>query len=212
MRILVAALVLCGCELETPKAVGEECSVNSDCDAPLVCRVNRCRTECATSRDCALGLDCVLDEFRLGGCQVNDETVCMINSDCTQGLVCRESRAAPDGFGRCVNECSSGRDCAPGQICCPSADETLCPEATAELPPACIELDQDTCVYNEDCSEDRVCASDGRCRLECREAGSTDDCLGGEICARIGTMEGGFSLVCSDPLRIDAGTGADAGL
>lgn len=198
--ILLGAVILAtGCDLEGRKAVAEACDLNSDCDAPLVCRLSRCRVECTTSRDCALGLDCIFDSNNLGACQVPDETTCMLNSDCTAPLVCR--------MGRCVNECADDRDCAPGQLCCPGTDER-CAAIPADAN-ACFEPDRETCAYNTDCADGRVCTADGRCRLQCRELGTSRDCRAGEVCVQRGTMETGFSQVCLDErLLEDAGTGS----
>jgi hypothetical protein len=205
MGVVFGALLVLltqGCALEERKALGEECGLNSDCDAPLVCRLSRCRNECATSRDCALGLDCILDDNRLGACQLPSDIGCSVNSDCDEPLVCRGATSSTSG--RCVNECAEERDCAPGQICCPVSDDERCSEIDATSA-ACFEPDRETCLYNDDCPNQKICADDGRCRLECREVGSTRDCLAGEVCVRIGSDVVGFSQVCGDSRLLDAG-------
>lgn len=55
MRALVCSM-LGACAISSyGLSQGSECELTSDCDAPLVCRIGRCRRECATSRDCAAG-------------------------------------------------------------------------------------------------------------------------------------------------------------
>lgn len=151
-------------------ALGEECELNSDCDAPLVCRIGFCRVECTTSRDCAAGLDCVEDNEGLGGCQLPPETGCTNDSDCPAPLVCT--------MGECNNPCGSCtspgpcRDCPPGSECVRDGDGQL----------GCFDPSTRGCVYSSECRADGsefVCAYDGRCRIECR---SDCDCRFGDVC------------------------------
>ncbi|MDQ3032038.1 MAG: hypothetical protein M3Y87_06450 [Myxococcota bacterium] len=173
MRIaLPLALLLLGACLPSPYGLsqGRECGLNSDCDGTLVCRLGYCRRECATSRDCAAGLDCLLDNDGLGACQLPAETRCTTNSECPPSLVCT--------MGECTNECNCADEAQPCEDCPPGAVCTMRDDGSR----GCFDPSNRTCVYASDCAADEssfVCASDGRCRIECR---SDCDCRFGDVC------------------------------
>lgn len=152
--VLLLALLVAACDRPTFNA-GGSCSLNTDCAEPFVCGLERCRRQCADSRDCAAGLLC-LKLGDVGVCQLADESHCAISSDCTPGLACR--------FGTCTTECVDDRDCPPGSMC--SEDEM-----TGAM--ACIEAISALCVYNSDCGPPYICGPDQQCRLECR---GDEDC------------------------------------
>jgi len=179
---LVAALFGCS---DTPRlSTGEQCVRTSDCEEPLVCSFSRCRRQCDSIRDCALGQDCVLDSSGLGSCQ--DER-CMRTSDCDPLLVCLNMR--------CTNACREDRDCLEGKICVtdPTSGESAC---EAPVP---------VCVYNSDCGGPQevdacsttftaqlVCTVDQICAVECCEE---RDCDYPRVCSvehRCVLPDGGF--------------------
>ena len=197
--LCLLALTLAGCPTSLPEALGGQCQLNSECDAPLVCRIAFCRKECSTSRDCAAGLDCVHDNMGLGACQLVEELSCVLDSDCAENLVCT--------MGECTNECNCPddepcRDCPPGATCVARDDGTR----------GCIDKATRACVWDSDCeatADSFVCAPDRRCRVACRDDG---DCRFGDRCAQVsfdepgrGTVMGSF---CVDPSRVSV----DAGL
>ena len=53
--VSVALVAGLGCTTEPRHTIGEQCDLNSDCEAPLVCSFGLCRRQCATIRDCAIG-------------------------------------------------------------------------------------------------------------------------------------------------------------
>lgn len=180
--VLAATLGACG---EDRGTVGLQCERNSQCQAPLVCRLTRCRNECATARDCPAGSLCVVDGQGIGSCRLPDEDTCVLTSECPEGLVCEN--------GQCTNECAADRDCPVGAVC----------EGTG-----CVDLAETICVFDSDCRRgsgglDLVCASDQRCRAECI---SDRDCRPGEECADTG--------LCEPIEEADAGVdgGPDGGL
>jgi hypothetical protein len=198
LSISVLAALSAGCDSYVlPSALGDQCELNSDCDAPLVCRLGYCRRECSTSRDCAVGLDCIWDDQRHGACQLTTETACVRNSDCPSGLVCT--------MGECTNVCGCPpgepcRDCPPGASCVTNPDSTR----------SCFDPAMRTCVWDSDCpaTEDSfVCAFDQRCRVEC----TTDaDCRFGARCTLMRFEEPGGCVLgrfCVDDPP-DAGTPA----
>lgn len=183
MRLAVTVLVLVAGCAETPKLEsGDRCQLTSECAAPLVCRLERCRRECATTRDCPIGSNCVFDERGFGGCQTLPETECERNSQCPSPLVCR--------FGQCTNECMTHEDCPAGAACLNEPDGN-----------ACVDRFEMGCQITSECPEPLVCAVDERCRPACR----TDrDCRDGRACVMMGA-----DLVCGP--RPDAGPPIDAG-
>ncbi len=148
MVVVVAVLAL-GCDRPT-RQTGAECSLNSDCGAPLICGLERCRRQCVDSRDCGAGLRCLAVGDMGGACQLPDEARCTLRSECTTGLECR--------FGTCTTACAEDRDCPPGATC--QAD----PESGSN---ACVEPVTELCIYNSDCPAPLVCGRDQRCELEC---------------------------------------------
>ena len=182
----LAALVLTAC-VSSPYglSLGTRCELNSDCDAPLVCRIGYCRNECSTARDCGAGLDCVQDNEMLGACQLPVEKTCTNNSQCPEPLVCT--------MGECSNACGSCaapgpcRDCPPGAECVLDGDGEL----------GCFDPSTRSCVYSSECaasSSEFVCAFDGRCRLECR---GDCDCRFGEACRELAFEENGAMIMGS---------------
>jgi hypothetical protein len=168
------------CEPVQPLSLGEQCQLNSDCDAPLVCRFDRCRIECATSRDCGINLDCLYDNAGLGACMLGDETMCTMPSDCVGGLICP--------MGRCTTVCATDEDCGPGQRCIDGS--------------ACVDPNQQSCIYSSQCPDGTVCAYDERCREECLDE---RDCRWDLECGVVEDMDGMFSRVCHLPRFVDGG-------
>jgi hypothetical protein len=164
MRALIVVVLFSGCTFAEKLPRGDQCSLTSDCDAPLVCRLGKCRIECATHRDCALGLNCLYEQ-QGGSCQLPEEASCALDSDCPSPLVCP--------MGTCTTVCMEDRDCAPGATCVCNGDDC-----------ACIDPAVDACLYNTDCPELQVCAYDLRCRDECRCA---PDCAAPLQCVRFMT-------------------------
>lgn len=167
---------------------GEECELNTECVAPLVCRLGRCRIECRAQRDCSAGLDCVRDEDKLGACQLEEEASCTLASECPDILVCRH--------GRCTNACEADVDCPPGARCDEDESGML----------GCRDVAGRECMLNSDCVDaGLICAPDGRCREPCR---ADRDCRDGAICDTVVSP-----TVCVPP-EPDAGSdgGADAAM
>jgi hypothetical protein len=158
MRIVLLALLLVGCADAQKRHLGEECDLNSDCAAPLTCRLARCRVECFETRDCPIESGCIRDNEGFGVCLLVDETACDLDSDCLEHLVC--------AAGQCINECIENRDCTPGTTC----DEGACVDTARAM----------RCNYHPDCEEPLVCVA-GSCRFECR---SDRDCRGDFVCEK----------------------------
>ncbi len=159
-RLLIMAATLwlaAGCNSRPDLTLGEECVLNSDCAAPLGCRLGQCRRLCISSRDCGIGFHCIaMPGETSGACQLDAETECVMSSECRSPLVC--------SFGTCSTECFEDRDCVAGSICV----EGTCTEPIDEL-----------CVYTSDCPPPYVCAPDQTCQYECVE---DRDCLAPRTC------------------------------
>jgi len=98
---------------------------------------------------------------------------CVLNSDCTDPLVC--------AFGRCHEQCAESRDCPAGDRCVLSVGGAH----------VCQLDDEKSCLAKSQCQGSQSCAVDGECRDECT---SPSDCVSGQQCA---------DGVCADPEELD---------
>ena len=116
------ALYACAPRLD----LGAACDLNSECPSPLVCRNDRCRTECTSERDCPAGLRCVQSNEG-GGCTLPAEEACTADS-CPTGLVC--------AYEECRSECDALRPCTARGVCVEGTCEEPRSGADAGVPPA----------------------------------------------------------------------------
>jgi hypothetical protein len=125
--LLVAGFVV-GCNSSKKVDLGDGCSLNSDCNSPLVCAFGKCHTACEETRDCAPGQSCV-NTAQGGVCQSATDAQCDGSTGCAGGLVC-----AVDN--RCRAACNADGNCRPGQKCaagvCADSGEL---DPTGQLPP-----------------------------------------------------------------------------
>jgi hypothetical protein len=117
MRSIAAALVLfstfvvvgCGGGGSSKPQPGTGCTLNSQCDQPLVCTFEKCHAACVTDTDCPSGQLCV--KTTTGNvCQLPVEVTCVYNSQCMAPLICARDE-------QCRNQCQTSVDCVSGQIC-----------------------------------------------------------------------------------------------
>ncbi|MEM9073178.1 MAG: hypothetical protein AAGE52_32030, partial [Myxococcota bacterium] len=183
-------LLLCVACTSTPKGLGIPCSRTSQCDTPLVCRLQACRNECATSRDCPRGSVCLVDDQGFGACRLSDEAAC---GDCPAPAICFG--------GECRNRCTA--NCPEGE--CLQEDG----EACEREPCACVEVERNACTRDADC--DGLVCLDGVCRAECL---SSRDCSFGTRCVagRCTPLDGGFDASADPDVGVpDAGPGGLSG-
>jgi len=181
--VVVAVLVLAlGCE-RPELNTGSECALNSDCAAPLICGLERCRRQCIDSRDCGAGLLCLAVGDQGGACQLPEEADCTLTSECTRGLECR--------FGTCTTACAEDRDCPMGATCELDGDVNACHEQVTEL-----------CIYNSDCPAPRVCGRDQLCHYECAR---DRDCPIDRYCDLMGSSGRPATFLCEMRERLDGG-------
>jgi hypothetical protein len=85
------------------------CSLNSDCNDPLVCIFALCHQACNETRDCSPGELCV----KLNGngvCELPQEVSCTGGQSCQQGLTCSNQQ--------CRTSCkNASSDCLANQVC-----------------------------------------------------------------------------------------------
>ncbi len=94
------------------------CTINSDCDRPLICAFERCHPQCDEDRDCEiLGTKCVKSESGPGVCLYPGEGECGQSGDCPGELVCSE--------GKCSGGCEVKSDCVEQQTCASGLCEDL---------------------------------------------------------------------------------------
>ena len=124
--LLVLALAAlpfsCGSDADSLGGLASGCKLTSECNSGLVCTFGRCHEECETSVDCPPEGRCVKVAEDNHVCVLPQEDAdCTYNSMCSSPLVCAVDQ-------RCRNECTTARDCIPGQVCatmgvCADTDE-----------------------------------------------------------------------------------------
>jgi len=190
LAVMVASLPSAGCTTSR-QAIGGQCELSSECQDPLVCRLDRCRLECASTRDCPVGALCAKDENGIGACLLPDEEVCAVDSDCAGVLRCLG--------GTCSEECRQNRDCAPGAlcVCVPGMD---CEGDMGQH--LCVNPSGQACASTRECPDNLRCGRDGRCRPQCQ---ANRDCVYGDVC------QNGLCGPAGSDGGVDASADADAG-
>jgi hypothetical protein len=206
----VFAHASCSKDFAPEPGAGSECSINSDCPAPLRCAFSRCHMACDETRDCPPGQRCIASDRPFHVCQLPDETKCAYNSECPEGQVCGASS-------ECRDPCASDRDCVRGQRCVSKAcvepaevlDAAVAPVSSESGSPA----NGSRCTFSSDCPVPYVC-HEGNCRFECvaqpdcppNYSCSSNRCVppicGGEqsATAALGGASCRFSSECASPL------------
>lgn len=106
---LLGASILAACESRL--VLGSTCVRRGECEGGLTCIFGRCREECITSDDCAIGEHCLLQPG-------TDARACSLgercdSAECPDGLVCGASN-------ECVNACGTIVEC-PDRVCVENA-------------------------------------------------------------------------------------------
>ncbi|HLK39335.1 MAG TPA: hypothetical protein VKU41_21390 [Polyangiaceae bacterium] len=109
---------------QTPSGLSGTCSLNSDCNTPLVCVFSRCHNACNSSSDCPPGERCTPSGAGADNvCQLPVETVCTGGTACPGQLVCGSDF-------QCRAPCQTLSNCAQGQACVASAGGSACFDPT----------------------------------------------------------------------------------
>ena len=132
-------MVVTGCSSSSPVATAPGCSLNSDCNSPLVCVFSRCHTACVVSSDCPTGERCV--STGTAGADAGAASVCQlpIESTCTATSSCQVPTEVCGSDLQCRMPCVTSQDCPGGaQVCLSSGAISACystanPVDTSEL-------------------------------------------------------------------------------
>jgi hypothetical protein len=102
-----------GCSSNSAKAVGlgTGCSLNSDCNNPLVCVFGLCHEACAQTRDCPAGQTCVASGT-VNVCTLPGESACTDAGTCTIDTLSCDPQTQ-----KCVNPCTTAGCSVSGQVC-----------------------------------------------------------------------------------------------
>ena len=200
--VLVAAACFFACGTSRDATLAAElaasCSINSDCETPLVCVFATCHVQCETTgADCTprkLGL-CIESDKPYKVCQNPDEEDCTHNSDCPGTEVC----AVDD---HCRDACTTAKDCAGDEACVSGVCAESAELVDGGLTVADGGLVGQRCAYSSACPGSLVCIL-GECTVEC----VTDkDCVLGVACVGgrcggtavpDGSVEGGTGKACA---------------
>ncbi len=212
-RVVALGLLASACAARPELALGNECELATQCAAPLVCRLGHCREECRLNRDCRAGLVCLRDAAGLGACELPEQDRCALSSDCATPLVCL--------MGHCSEACARDVDCPAGARCVmDTSGGTGCRDAfmmQCEYNTDCgnVLICAPDRVCREQCHTDRDCR-DG---LVCDRTMSPTVCVRGVADAGMDAAmgDGGAPVDATIDvgMSIDAAvddTGADAGM
>ena len=209
--MMVSSWLVVGCSSAKKIEPGAACLLNTDCNNPLVCSMDKCHDACHGTADCPLGQSCV-KTAQGTVCQLPDEASC--SQTCGDSLVCASDL-------RCRAGCLSAADCAEKQLCvsgvCADPAELntsgqlpqLAPDSGVKLAVGSV------CSLNSDCQQSLVCTM-GKCHDACH---TTADCPSGQSCVRTdnatvcqlpaeascSATSCGGALVCASDLRCRAG-------
>src|SRR5688500_1244032 len=90
----------CGSDSDKEKLkaakLAEGCTLNSNCENPLVCTFERCHTQCDEDRDCPGEERCVSGSSGKRVCQLSIETGCTSNAQCKGTQTCGADKECRD--------------------------------------------------------------------------------------------------------------------
>jgi hypothetical protein len=114
LAVVAVAGASCGSSGSTPLVgLSAGCSLNSDCDNPLICVFSRCHAACNDSADCMPGERCVPaggDAGAVNVCQLPGESQCGAGSLCLGGEVCGSDD-------QCRAPCQTSANCLSMETC-----------------------------------------------------------------------------------------------
>jgi hypothetical protein len=190
-----------GCNNPHLAGIAQDCSLNSDCNLPLVCVFQRCHNACRTPSDCPARQRCIPSGAGMDNvCQLEDESAC-ISGTCASDLVCGNDQ-------ECRAPCPSSGSCVTGQTCSSVAGEPACldPRSPADI-----------ALLNGSVADAGVSADSGR-----PDATAGGDGFGGGLRDAPGDRNGssfamadgglGFPIPNVDLSALDAGRGGPAGI
>ncbi len=160
LSIALTALAALAASCQQAPPAGATCTRASDCDAPLVCAIGRCRAGCVTSADCPSAARCLRDpRSDVGACSL-DVDGCATH-DCALGFACIDDE--------CRNVCGDALAC-PDRVCVAGAcvpirgDAGIVPadagatDASGDAGPACSGAGCDRVIVALGAGTSHVCA------------------------------------------------------
>ena len=105
----------CSSSSKQPEGLASGCSINTDCNDPLICAFSLCHQQCTGSRDCTSGARCV-EVNGSGVCELPGETSCSMGKTCTGALQCGPNQQcrAPCDAANVSTACAGQQVCAGG--------------------------------------------------------------------------------------------------
>ena len=129
VTIATGPAAVSSCSSSSGAGLSSTCSINSDCNSPLICAFTKCHAACHESRDCSAGERCVVSGAN-GVCELPAETVCtMAGAACVGTLVCGSDQ-------QCGTPCQTTTQCLNAQSCVPlqgSSPSGTCIDQPGEL-------------------------------------------------------------------------------
>jgi hypothetical protein len=190
--MIVSSSLAVGCSSAKKIQPGATCILNTDCNNPLVCSMDKCHDACHATADCLVGQNCVKTD-KGTVCQLPAEATCAQTMVCSGTLVCASDL-------RCRAGCLSAADCADKQVCVTGvcADTTEL-NTSGQLPPLAPDGGAKvavggTCILNGDCQQSLVC-NQGKCHDACH---TSADCPSGQSCVNTGS-----GAICQLPVEAD---------
>jgi hypothetical protein len=201
----------CSSDEKVTAALAEGCTINTDCNSPLVCAFRKCHTQCTTSRDCDPGQRCVASDRPFHVCQLAEERNCSYNSDCPSGQVCGVDL-------QCRDQCAADRDCVKEQVCvagtCADSVELTDGELVSAGDDAGVEAGGgQPCLYTSECASPLICKNQF-CSREClapADCNAGYDCVNSRCIAGSGTLigtEGGAVTAMAGKVKLTIPAGS----
>ncbi len=200
-------------------AIAQNCSLNSDCNSPLLCVFTRCHNACKSATDCPLGERCVPSGTGM-------DNVCQlpVESDCAGGVTCEGNQVCSAGQ-QCRQPCAAPGDCNGGGLCESIAETpTSCYDTTNSLDVALLSIsgipvqpaDASAPEAGSDGAASVTTVSDGAAvavdATVSDGAGRTNAEASAPFMPNVDAGALGFTPSNVDLTGIDAGAGGDAGI
>lgn len=197
-RALLFVVLLVACE--SAAGTGAPCARAAECTSPLVCRLGRCRAECALDRDCPLGATCLFGAESSGACALASEASCT-GTSCPEGLVCTASGCRD----ACTDVCRGDGQCVLGACVPDEVDGGV----TDAAPTTDGGLPRPTpCSQPSDCFAPLVCVEVASVQLCAQPCTTASECAGHVLCDPHTRVGGGADVSVCDQ---DCVPGTDEG-
>jgi hypothetical protein len=206
-----AALGMPSCSSSSSGAVAlaQGCSINSDCDTPLICVFTRCHAACRSAVDCPSDERCVPSGTASGDAASGDN-VCQlaVDSTCTAATACNGGEVCGADF-NCRAPCQTSADCLTGQTCLAIGAPSACYDPHNATDQTAIEK---AAMAGDSAAPDAATTDASTEASTDALATAAPDGSGAAPCA-LGFVTSNFDFGCADsgpPVVLDAGDGGFA--